>query len=172
MSRISAIAAIGKRTNVLGKDNDLVWDIPADLERFRNVTRGHPIIMGRLTWESLPAERRPLPKRTNIVVSRNAEYAAPGAMVVTSVEAAVEAAKAAEGAEEIFIIGGSGIFEAAMPFTDRLMLTLVDDDSPGDVHFPDYSMFTKTVEQELHPEHEPPYEYVTLERLTNKNLKA
>lgn len=164
MNRISAIAAIGKRTNVLGKDNDLVWDIPADLERFRNVTRGHPIIMGRLTWESLPAERRPLPKRTNIVVSRNAGYGAPGAVVVTSVEAAIEAAKNAEGADEIFVIGGSGIFEAAMPMTDRLMLTLVDDDTPGDVHFPDYSMFTKIVEREEHSDHAPPYEYVTLEK--------
>ncbi len=164
MGRISAIAAIGKRTSVLGKDNDLVWDIPADLERFRNVTRGHPIIMGRKTWESLPAERRPLPKRTNIVVSRNESYDAPGAIVVTSVEAAIEAAKSAEGADEIYIIGGSGIFKDAMPHTDRLMLTLVDDDSPGDVHFPDYSSFTKIIEQENHPEHAPPYEYVTLER--------
>ncbi len=164
MSRISAIAAIGKRTRVLGKDNDLVWDIPADLERFRNVTREHPIIMGRLTWESLPAERRPLPKRTNIVVSRNADYDAPGATVVTSVEAAIEEAKNAPGADEIFIIGGSGIFAAALPYIDRLMLTLVDDDSDGDVHFPEYPEFTKMVEQELHPEHNPPYEYVTLER--------
>ncbi|HRH24702.1 MAG TPA: dihydrofolate reductase, partial [Candidatus Paceibacterota bacterium] len=84
MHRITAIAAIGKTTNVLGKDNDLVWDIPADLERFRNVTRDHPIIMGRKTWESLPAERRPLPKRTNIVVSRQTDYDAPGAILVSS----------------------------------------------------------------------------------------
>lgn len=159
---ISAIAAIGKNTNVLGKDNDLVWDIPADLERFRNLTRGHPIIMGRKTWESLPAERRPLPKRTNIVVSRQEDYDAPGAILVFSVEDAIEAAKKADGADEIYIIGGSGIFKDAMPYTDRLMLTLVDDDSPGDVHFPDYSAFTKIIERESHPEHAPPYEYVTL----------
>ncbi len=164
MNRISAIAAIGKRTRVLGKDNDLVWDIPADLERFRAVTRGHPVIMGRLTWESLPAERRPLPKRANIVVSRNADYDAPGAILVPSVEAALDAAKGCEGADEIFIIGGSGIFEAALPYLDRLMLTLVDDDAEGDVHFPDYSAFSKIIEREDHPEHAPPYEYVTLER--------
>ena len=164
MNRISAIAAIGKNTKVLGKDNDLVWDIPADLERFRNVTREHPIIMGRKTWESLPSERRPLPKRTNIVVSRNTEYDAPGAIVVTSVEAAIEEAKKAPGADEIFIIGGSGIFEAAMPYTDRLMLTLVDDDTEGDVHFPEYPGYEKIVERENHPEHIPQYEYVTLER--------
>jgi dihydrofolate reductase len=161
---ISAIAAIGKNTNVLGKDNDLVWDIPADLERFRNLTRAHPIIMGRKTWESLPADRRPLPKRTNIVVSRNADYSAPGAILVTSVEAAIEAAKKAEGADEIYIIGGSAIFKDAMPYTDRLILTLVDDDAPGDVHFPDYREFTNVIEREEHPEHTPPFTYVTLEK--------
>lgn len=164
MSRVSAIAAIGARTSVLGKDNDLVWDIPADLDRFRNLTRDHPIIMGRKTWESLPAERRPLPKRTNIVVTRNPGYEAPGAVVVSSVEAALEAAKKAPGADEIYIIGGSGIFKDAFPFTDRLILTLVDDDSSGDVHFPDYTQFSKVVEREAHPEHAPPYEYVTLEK--------
>ena len=164
MHRISAIAAIGKTTRVLGKDNDLVWDIPADLERFRNMTREHPIIMGRKTWESLPPERRPLPKRTNIVVSRNADYGAPGAIVVTSVEDAIAKAKEAPGSDEIFIIGGSGIFEAALRFTDRLCLTLVDDESKGDVHFPEYPEFTKVTEHEKHPAHTPPFEYVTLER--------
>lgn len=164
MHRISAIAAIGKNTRVLGKDNDLVWDIPADLERFRNMTREHPIIIGRKTWESLPAERRPLPKRTNIVVSRNAHYDAPGAIVVTSVEDAIAKAKEAPGNDEIFIIGGSGIFKDALPHTDRLCLTLVDDESEGDVHFPEYPEFTKVVEHESHPEHTPPFEYVTLER--------
>lgn len=164
MNRISAIAAIGKKTSVLGKDNDLVWDIPADLERFRNMTREHPIIMGRKTWESIPAERRPLPKRTNIVVTRNESYEAPGAVVVTSVAEAIAKAKEAPGADEIFIIGGSGIFKDALPFTDRLCLTLVDDDAPGDVHFPDYSDFINVTERESHPEHTPPFEYVTLER--------
>lgn len=164
MHRISAIAALGKHTRVLGKEGDLVWDIPADLERFRNLTRGHPVIMGRKTWESIPAERRPLPKRANIVISRNADYQAPGALVVTSIDAALEAAKKAEGADEIFIIGGGAIYEAALPFTDRLILTLVDDETPGDAHFPPYPEFTKVIEQETHREHTPPFEYLTLER--------
>lgn len=164
MSRISAIAAIGARTRVLGKDNDLVWDIPADLERFRNLTRGHPIIMGRKTWESLPADRRPLPKRTNIVVTRNSNYEAPGAIVASSVEEAIAMAKVVGGADEIYIIGGSGIFADAMQYTDRLLLTLVDDDAPGDVYFPEYGAFAKVVERDAHPEHTPPYEYVTLEK--------
>ena len=164
MSRISAIAAIGATTNVLGKDNDLVWDIPADLERFRNLTREHPVIMGRKTWESIPAERRPLPKRTNIVVTRQNDYDAPGAMVVSSVDAAIEAAKNAPGADEIFIIGGSGIFKDAFPHTDRLYLTIVHDDAAGDVHFPDYAEFSKEIEHEEHLDHAPPFTYVTLER--------
>lgn len=160
---ISAIAAIGKNTRVLGKDNDLVWDIPADLERFRNLTRAHPIIMGRKTWESLPADRRPLPKRTNIVVTRNPEYEAPGAVVVTSVEEAIAAAKQSEGADEIYIIGGASIFKDAFPYTDELILTLVDDDSPGDVYFPEYgTLFTKEIFREEHPEHAPPFTYLTL----------
>lgn len=161
---IAAIAAIGARTRALGKDNDLIWDVPADLERFRNLTREHPIIMGRKTWESLPAERRPLPKRTNIVVTRQADYSAPGAVVVGSVEEAIERAKQSPGADEIYIIGGSGIFKDAMPYTDRLYLTLVDDDSPADVFFPEYAEFTKVIEKEKHPEHVPPYTYLTLEK--------
>lgn len=161
---IAAIAAIGAKTNVLGKDNDLVWDIPEDLERFRTLTREHPIIMGRKTWESLPAERRPLPKRTNIVVTRQEGYDAPGAVVVSSVEAAIEAAKAAPGADEIYVIGGSGIFKDSFPYTDRLYLTLVHDESPGDVYFPDYSEFTKVIERTEHLDHAPPYTYLTLDK--------
>lgn len=164
MSRVSAIAAIGANTRVLGKDNDLVWDIPEDLERFRNLTRGHPVIMGRKTWESIPAERRPLPKRTNIVVSRQEGYSAPGAVVVSSVEAALEEARKSEGADEIFVIGGSGIFKDAFPVTDRLYLTLVHDEAPGDVYFPDYAEFGTEVVREEHLDHSPPYTYVTLEK--------
>ena len=164
MTRISAIAAIGATARVLGKDNDLVWDIPEDLERFRNLTRGHPVIMGRKTWESIPAERRPLPKRTNIVVTRQEDYNAPGAIVVSSVEAALEKAKQSEGADEIFVIGGSGIFKDAFPVTDRLYLTLVHDEAPGDVYFPEHEAFTKEVERQEHLEHAPPYTYVTLEK--------
>ncbi|MGB4076391.1 MAG: dihydrofolate reductase [Minisyncoccia bacterium] len=164
MNRISAIAAIGKHTRVLGKEGDLVWDIPEDLERFRNLTRGHPVIMGRKTWESIPEERRPLPKRTNIVISRNKDYEAPGALVVSSIEAALAAAHGAPGSDEICIIGGSAIYTAALPFTDRLILTLVDDEALGDVFFPDYSEFTEIIAHESHPEHTPPFEYLTLER--------
>lgn len=164
MSRISAIAAIGAETRALGKDNDLLFKISADLKRFRELTKGHPVIMGRKTWESLPAKARPMPERTNIVVTRNAVYDAPGAIVCTSVEDALEKAKAAEGADEIFVIGGAQLYEEALPMTNRLYLTLVHDDAPGDVAFPPYQEFTKVIEREEHRDHAPPYEYVTLER--------
>lgn len=161
---ISMIAAIGTKTRALGKDGDLVWDIPEDLKRFRAITRGHPVIMGRKTWESIPEKNRPMPNRMNIVVSRNADYVASGAIVCTSLPDALEQAKTGEGAEEVFIIGGSYLFEEALSYTDRLYLTLVHDDAPGDVFFPDYSEFTKEIEREEHLEHLPPFTYVTLER--------
>lgn len=162
---ISGIAAIGKNTRALGKDGGLVWDIPEDLKRFRAITKGHPVIMGRKTWESIPEKNRPMPNRMNIVVSRNSGYDAPGAVLAASLAEALEKAKAAEGAEEIFVIGGSGLFEEALPITDRLYLTLVDDDTPADVFFPEYEkMFTKETEREEHLNHAPPFAYVTLEK--------
>ena len=164
MHRVSAIAAIGKNTRVLGKDNDLVFKIPEDLKRFRTLTKSHPVIMGRKTWESLPEIARPLPNRANFVVTRQASYAAEGATVSPTIEAAIESTKNAEGADEIFIIGGGELYALALPLVDRLYLTLVDADAEGDVHFPEYPEFTKVIEHESHPEHAPPFEYVTLER--------
>ncbi len=164
MHRISAIAAIGKNTRVLGKDNDLVFKIPEDLKRFRTLTKGHPVIMGRKTWESLPEVARPLPNRANFIVTRQASYVAEGATVSPTIEAAIESAKNADGSDEIFIIGGGELYALALPFVDRLYLTLVDADATGDVHFPEYPEFTKVIENEKHIEHAPPFEYVTLER--------
>jgi dihydrofolate reductase len=107
--------------------------------------------MGRKTWESIPLKNRPMPDRMNIVVSRNSEYDAPGAVLCASLEGALEKAKMGEGAEEIFIIGGSFIFAEALPIIHRLYLTLVDDDTPGDVLFPEYEkMFTKEIFREEH----------------------
>jgi dihydrofolate reductase len=163
---ISGIAAIGAKTRALGKDGGLVWDIPEDLARFRAITRGHPVIMGRKTWESIPEKNRPMPKRMNIVVSRNPEYPATGAVVCTSLQEALEKAKTGEGAEEIFIIGGSGLFAEGMDIMDRLYLTLVFDDTPADVFFPEYPKFTKEIFREEHLDHSPPFVYVDLEKET------
>lgn len=159
---VVAIAAIGARTRALGRAGDLLFKIPQDMERFRALTRDHPIIMGRKTWESLPEGRRPLPRRTNIVVTRQKDYHAPGAVVVSSIEEALAVAKKSIGSDTICIIGGGDIYTLALPYTDILELTLVDDDTEGDTHFPPYPEFTKELAREAHPEHDPPYTYVTL----------
>ncbi|HEY0010952.1 MAG TPA: dihydrofolate reductase [Candidatus Paceibacterota bacterium] len=164
ISRISAVAAIGTRTRALGKEGALIWSFPEDVRRFKALTLGHPVVMGRKTWESIPNKYRPLPGRTNIVVTRSADFSAEGAVVVHSLEEALSAAKGAPGSEEICIIGGGEIYRLALPFTDRLYLTLVDDDMEGDAYFPEYPEFTNVIEDERHPEDIPPYAFITLDR--------
>lgn len=160
---ISIIAALG-HGRAIGKDNGLLWHLPGDLPRFKKLTGGHPVIMGRKTWESLPEKFRPLPGRTNVVVTRSGWYEAPGATTAFSFPEALSYAKEAEGSEEIFIIGGGEIYRAALPFASRLYLTLVDDPTPGTVTFPEYPDFTKELSREAHQENGISYEFVTLER--------
>ncbi|MEL6857165.1 MAG: dihydrofolate reductase [Pseudomonadota bacterium] len=127
------------RNGVIGRDNDLPWRLSDDLKHFKATTKGCPVIMGRKTWESLP--RRPLPGRDNIVLSRDGQYAAPGARVFTSIDTAIETGKAlaaVKGKSEIFITGGSAIYAAALPFADRLYITEVDAEIDGDATFPDF----------------------------------
>lgn len=158
---ISAIAAIGARTRALGKDNDLIWNLPSDLTRFKKITSGHPIIMGRKTYESIG---RPLPNRTNIIVTRNTDYEVAGCVIAHSLEEALKKAREVE-QEETFLIGGGYIFKEGLPFIDRLYLTLVDDDSPADVFFPEYKdTFTKEISREDGEENGLHYTYLTLER--------
>lgn len=136
----AAITAIGNQRQI-GKDNQLLWDIPADLKRFRELTTGHAVIMGRKTWESLPEQYRPLPGRENIVMTRNENFSTDGATVVHSPDEAMERAKSwsrDNDADELFIIGGEGIYKTFLPQTDRLYLTLVDSDKEGDTFFPEY----------------------------------
>ncbi len=131
---ISLIAAIGKN-NELGKGNDLLWKLPADMKHFIKHTSGHPIIMGRKTFESLPGV---LPKRMNIVITRDKSYTAPGIEVVNSLEEAINLAKGAAGSDEIFIIGGAEIFKQSMNVADRLYITHIDaEDSGADTFFPE-----------------------------------
>ncbi len=158
-ARVSIIAAIGQNRE-LGGGNDLLWRISPDLKRVKELTMGHPLIMGRKTYDSIG---RPLPGRTNIVVT-TAQICIEGCLIMHSLEEALEAAHAID-EEEIFIFGGASIYEAAIPHVDRLYLTLVHaTDSTADVYFPDYSAFTKEIAREDHPEHTPPFSWVTLER--------
>ena len=173
--RISLIAAIGMHDRALGKDNQLLWQIPDDLKRFKKLTNEHPVIMGRKTWESLPEKFRPLPGRYNIVVTRQATFVAPGAEVCNSLEEAFEKARVAEagsiianpaGCEpEIFIIGGGELYKEALPFANRLYLTLIDDTKEADVFFPEYEHeFTKKISEESHDYNGLKYTWVNLEK--------
>lgn len=155
---ISIIAVIGKNRE-LGKDNHLLWNIPSDLKRFREITKGHPVIMGRKTFQSIG---HPLPNRTNIVISREKEI--PGVIVVHSLDEAIEKANSTPGVEEIFVIGGGSVYAQAIGRADRLYLTVVDAAAPGaDTFFPDYSRFTKVIEEFSHEENGIRYTYRTLE---------
>lgn len=127
--RISLIVARA-RNGVIGRDGGLPWKIPGELAHFKRSTMGHPIVMGRKTWESLG---RPLPGRRNIVVTRNAQYAAPGAEVVASLPAAL--ALCAD-VDEVFVIGGAELYAQALPLARRAIVTEIDADYDGDAHFP------------------------------------
>ena len=157
--RISAIAAISKN-RALGKDNKLLFHIPEDMKYFREMTRGHPVIMGSKTFESIG---KVLPGRLNIVLTIEKNFKAPGATVVFSPEEALEIAKET-GDNEIFIIGGGQIYKLFLPLTDRLYLTLVDRDVSGDTYFPDYSEFMKVVSEESGEYEDLNYKFLVLEK--------
>lgn len=128
---VTIIAAVG-RNRALGKNNDLIWHLPADLRRFKSLTRGHHVIMGRKTYESLG---KPLPNRTNIVVSRNEDYEASGCVIVSSLEEALQEAKSDPNP---YILGGAEIYKQALPLCDLMDLTLVHEDFEADAFFPDF----------------------------------
>ena len=162
--RLSIVVALGK-SRIIGKDNALLWHIPDDLKRFKALTFGHPVIMGRKTWESLPERFRPLPGRTNIVVTRQGDYDAAGAVAVHSLDEARAAAARAEGAADVFIIGGAQLYSEALPFADRLYLTLIDDTKEGDAYFPEYeNEFTKKASEESYEWQGLRYRWLDLER--------
>lgn len=145
MTRLTLIVARA-RNGVIGKDNAMPWKIPGEQAYFKRVTMGHPIIMGRKTWESIG---RPLPGRRNIVVTRNGNYAAPGAEVVTSLDAAL--ARCTE-ASEAFVIGGAELYKAALPRADRLLITEIDHDFEGDTYWPPLeSTVWREAARERHP---------------------
>lgn len=135
MSELVLIAAVAKN-GVIGKDNALPWHLPEDLKHFKALTTGHAVIMGRKTWESLPERFRPLPGRLNIVVTRNADYAAPGATVVHSLEEAQKVSAGGTASISIFVIGGAELYVHALPLAQRLELTEIDVEVEGDANFP------------------------------------
>lgn len=137
-ARLALIASVA-RNGVIGSDDGLAWHEPADQRWFRQQTMGCPVIMGRRTWDSLPARFRPLPGRTNVVVTRQPGWQAAGATAAHTLAAALAAARQAaarEGSARIFVIGGGQLYAEALPLADELVLTEIDADLPGDTHFP------------------------------------
>jgi dihydrofolate reductase len=138
---VSIIVAMS-RNRVIGKDNKLIWHLPADLKHFKNTTMGRPVIMGRKTFESVG---KPLPGRTNIVISRNKNYNAPGCLMAGSVEEALRllttepANVAAFDTAEVFIAGGGEIYRQAIQLAGRMYITVIDHDFEGDTFFPEFS---------------------------------
>ena len=142
--RVSLIAALAQN-RVIGIENRLPWKLPEDLAHFKALTLGHPILMGRKTFESLG---RPLPSRRNIVISRNADYQPVGCEIATSISAAIDLCA---DAEEIFFIGGAELYKQVLPIVDRLYLTEVQIEALGDAWFPDYdSSAFREISRESH----------------------
>ena len=140
---ISLIAAHAAN-RVIGKNNDLPWRLPDDMKYFMETTQGHCVIMGRKNYESIPHKFRPLPNRTNIVVTRQQQYKADGCHVVHSLEEGIAFAKA-QHEQEVFIIGGAEIYQQALAFADQLYLTEIHATIEGDTYFPEvkHDLFTE-----------------------------
>jgi len=163
---ITIIAAIAKN-NALGKNNDLIWHLPADLKRFKNITSGHHILMGRNTFESIG---KPLPNRTTIIITRNKDYYKDGCLIAHSLEEAIELASSEE---QIFIIGGAQIYKETLvkDLADQLDITVVHQEFEADAFFPEIDLnLWKEIERENFKADEKndfDYSFVTYKRKAN-----
>ena len=164
--KVALIVAVSEN-NVIGRDNQLPWHLPEDLQYFKSVTMGKPILMGRKTYDSIG---RPLPGRANIVITRDPNWTAEGVIVVNSLEDAMaegaEASNAVE-SDEIMVIGGAQIYHDCLPIADKLYLTKVDARIEGDAFFPeiDSSQWKKISEKSPSAVDKHPYSFLILERI-------
>lgn len=163
--RLCLIVAQGEN-RAIGKDNRMPWHLPEDLQHFKRVTMGKPIIMGRKTFESIG---RPLPGRTNIVITRQKDWQAEGVQAVASLEAAIERA-AAEAPEEIMVIGGAQIYQASLPLAERVYLTQVHETFEGDAFFPELDDSWKEIKRvtEVSQSCGIRYSFLLVDRVTNR----
>nr|AIA13656.1 Dihydrofolate reductase [uncultured bacterium]AIA14246.1 Dihydrofolate reductase [uncultured bacterium] len=170
--KISLVAAVAQN-GIIGKKNDLPWRLPDDMKFFMETTKGHVVILGRKNYESLPPKFQPLPGRTNIIVSRQENYEAPGSFVVNSIKKALEIA-IESGETEAMVIGGSEIYALSLEYADRLYITEVLADVDGDVSFPPYNKKEWKEISRLHHEadqrHVYAFDFVVYERI-EENLK-
>ena len=160
-ARVSAIAALAEDRVIGGVGGQIPWHIPEDSQRFRAKTSGHPLIMGRVTFEEF---EQPLEDALNIVVTRDQGYQVPpGCVVAHSLDEALDYARLHD-EEEIFIGGGAGLYRSALASCDRLYLTLIHAHIEGSARFPDYAEFGRVVERSSHDDGTYKYDFVTLER--------
>ena len=164
---VSGIAALSKN-KVIGKNNDLPWRLPDDMKFFMETTKGHHVVMGRKNYDSLHDRFKPLPDRTNIVITRQKDFKAPGCTVLNAIEPALEMARR-NSEQECFIIGGAEIYRLAMPYTSRLYLTEIDAVVEGDTFFPELNADDwKEVSRKRHPadlRHPYAFEIVVYDRI-------
>ena len=163
---ITLIVAMGKNREI-GKENQLLWHLPKDLKRFKELTSGYPIIMGRKTYESIG---KPLPNRTNIVISRKNDWFEEGILIVGSIKEAVKFAKKID--EEVFVIGGGNIYEQTIDLADKLEVTLVDAVLDADTFFPKINekIWQKTNEERHQKDEKNEFDFCfqTCERVSEK----
>ncbi|CAN5280756.1 dihydrofolate reductase [soil metagenome] len=160
--RVSLVAAVA-RGGVIGLAGGLPWRIPEDMRRFRELTIGHPVVMGRRTWDSLPARFRPLPGRRNVVVTRNPEWSFNGAERASSLADALDLLA---GEPQVSVIGGGQLYAEALPLADELLLTEIDAEFDGDTFFPswDRAAFDETSRDERLSETGVLFSFVTYAR--------
>ena len=168
--KISLIAAMAK-ARVIGKDNDMPWHLPADLKHFKSLTVGKPVIMGRKTLASMG--NRPLPKRLNIVLTRQKDFVAEGCVVVHSLEAALEAAGTCD---EVIIMGGATLYTAALSKANTMYLTFIDAAIDGDTYFPEWddSQWVELSRERREPDEKNMYalDFVTFQKSSEPALSA
>lgn len=170
--KISLIAAVAEN-RVIGRDNDLPWHLPDDMKFFMETTKGHYVILGRKNYESLPPKYKPLPNRTNIIVTRQKNFEAPGCLVVHDIEEAIAMARD-NGEQEAMVIGGSEIYALALPSADRLYLTEIKAHVDGDVHFPEFDREKwkeiSRITHEKDERHKYAFDFVLYERIDKPAL--
>jgi dihydrofolate reductase len=147
--KISLIAAMSKN-RVIGKNNDLPWRLPDDMKYFQKTTKGHVVIMGRKNFDSLPANFKPLPNRTNVILTRNKDLVVEGCEIFTELTEAINFAKDCK-EEELFIIGGGEVYKQSLHLADRIYLTRINHEIEGDTYFPKLTPEWKVIEEIHHP---------------------
>lgn len=168
--KVSLVAAVA-RGGVIGRDGGLPWRLAEDMAHFRDATMGHPVVMGRRTWESLPERFRPLPGRRNVVVTREPDWSAVGAERAGSLE---DALQLLAGDERVSVVGGGEVFAAALPVADELLLTEIDLDVPGDAFFPEWDRdaFVEVAREERASDDGTRFAFVTYRSFSSIQLAA